>query len=47
MIMNDLGGEPARKIVNRIRDLQLRHRVYQVSLKETRRAIRKLESIEH
>jgi len=37
--MEDLGIEPARSMIDHIKDPQLRHRIYQSSLKGTQKAI--------
>ena len=39
IIMENLGKEPAKRMLNRIKDPQLRHRIYQSSLKGTQKTI--------
>jgi len=39
IIMEDLGKEPTRSMINHIKDPQLRHRIYQSSLKGIQKAI--------
>jgi IS605 OrfB family transposase len=39
VILEELGEEPAREMINHVRDDQLRHRVYQASLKGVQKAI--------
>jgi len=39
IIMEDLGKEPARSMLKHVKDPQLRHRIYQSSLKGIQKAI--------
>ena len=39
VVLEELGGEPAREMINHVNDGQLRHRIYQASFKGVQRAI--------